>query len=63
VTTRKTELPDDEREKLVRRIRRCLERGMNLTELGRRGITPTQARAVASEFGLEIKQGVGGKRL
>lgn len=63
MTTRKVPISDDEREKLNRRIRRCIEQGLNITQLGRRGITPTQARAVAAEFGLEIKQGVGGRKI
>jgi hypothetical protein len=39
------------------------KQGLNVTQLGRRGITPTQARSVAAEFGLEIKQGVGGRKI
>ena len=66
MTTRKStheSLSPYERAKLNRRIATYIKQGMNVTQLGRRGITPTQARAVAAEFGLEIKQGVGGRKI
>lgn len=66
MTTRKStheSLSPYERAKLECRIRMYIEQGMSLSDLGRRGITPTQARSVAAEFGLEIKQGVGGRKI
>ena len=66
MTTRKNahdSLSPYERAKQQRRVARYIQQGLCLSQLYKLGIKEKQARDVAAEFGLQIKEGRGGKRL
>jgi hypothetical protein len=56
-------LSPSEKAKLERRIRRYIQQGMCLHEMHKLGIKEKQATDVAAALGLEIKKGVGRRKI
>lgn len=63
VKTEKLGLSPYESAKQERRILRALKQGANLTAFLKMGVTEARVRKIAAANNIEIKKGVGGKRL